>query len=140
MPHIENTKDSIRSPLNRARGAGSARSGTHHWWLQRLTSVALIPLVLWLLSCIDCLVNPGYQQTVMWLNNPFVAIVMLLFIVFGFYHAALGLQVVIEDYVHKKGWKTGLLILSHLAFFAMAVASIFALMVINFKIDTVQMI
>ena len=140
MPYIEKTKTSIRSPLARARGTGSARGGTHHWWLQRLTSVALIPLVLWLLSCIDCLVNPDYQQTIMWLSNPFVAIVMLLFIVFGFYHAALGMQVVFEDYVHNKLWKAGLLVLSHLAFFTMAVASIFALMVINFKIDPLQMI
>lgn len=133
MPYIQNDKDSIRTPLARARGHGSAQRGTHHWWMQRVTSVALIPLVIWMLSCLDCLLTPSFEQTVMWLNNPLVAITLALFVIIGFYHAASGIQVVIEDYIHCKAAKVTALMLTHFVFFAMGAACLFSLLVINFK-------
>ena len=133
MPYIQNNKDSIKTPQAHARNHGTARQGTHHWWMQRVTSIALIPLVIWMLSCLDCLLSPSFENTVMWLNNPFVAITLALFVIIGFYHTATGLHVVIEDYVHKKAAKITALILTDFAFFAMAVACLFSLLVINFK-------
>lgn len=138
MPYIQNTDKSIQSPQARARGAGSAKSGTHHWWMQRLSSVALVPLSIWLLASVDRIINPSYQEVAIWLQNPGVAIGMLLFILIGFYHAAIGMQVVYEDYIHNKAAKTTVLVLSHLAFFTMAVMSIFSLMVVFFQVEPFQ--
>ena len=129
MPYIENTKESIRTSLARARGRGASGTGTHHWLIQRVTSVALIPLTLWMLTCIECLITPEHAETVAWMTSPFVAIVLVLFTICAFYHAALGMQVVIEDYVHKPGWKFTLLILSNFTLFALGAATLFALLV-----------
>ena len=133
MPYIQNNEKSIRTSLARARNHGSAKGGTHHWWMQRVSAIALVPLVIWMLSCLDCLLSPSFEQTVLWLNNPFVAIILGLFIIISCYHAAIGLQVVIEDYVHKKSAKITALLLTNFIFFAMAAACIFAILVINFR-------
>lgn len=133
MPYIQNDEKSIRSSLARARNHGSAKDGTHHWWMQRVTAIALVPLTIWMLSCLDCLLSQSFEHTVIWLNTPFVAITLGLFVIVVFYHAALGIQVVIEDYVHKKAAKVTALLLTHFAFFAMAAACLFSLLIINFK-------
>ncbi|MAU40901.1 MAG: succinate dehydrogenase, hydrophobic membrane anchor protein [Kordiimonas sp.] len=93
---------SLQTPLGRVRGLGSAKSGTHHWWMQRVTAVALVPLALWFVASLVCMVNADYQAAVDWLSNPLVALLMLLFVVTGLYHLKLGMQVIIEDYLH--GW------------------------------------
>ena len=105
----EMNKQSIRTPLARARGLGSAHDGTHHWLMQRLTALALLPLTIWMLSCIGCLINDDYESVSAYLSEPFVAVMLGLFALAAFYHAALGLQVVIEDYVHCKMMKFALL-------------------------------
>ncbi|MBR0655349.1 succinate dehydrogenase, hydrophobic membrane anchor protein [Plastoroseomonas arctica] len=90
---------SLRSPLGRVRGLGSARSGTHHWWMQRVTSIALLPLTIWLVFALASLAGAGFSEAQVWVARPFNAVLLLAFLGAGFHHTAAGLQVVIEDYV-----------------------------------------
>ena len=89
------------SPLNRTRELGSAKQGVEHWWVQRLTAIALVPLMLWLLVALIGDVGRSYTTVVSWLRAPLTNILMVLLLIALFYHTALGLQVVIEDYVHS---------------------------------------
>jgi succinate dehydrogenase / fumarate reductase membrane anchor subunit len=100
-PHI----DMLRSPLGRARGLGSARSGSKHWWAQRLTSVALVPLTLWFIWSVLRLTNASQADVADWLSSPVRMALMLALIFATFHHLQLGLQVVIEDYVPQEGIK-----------------------------------
>jgi len=102
-PHIE----MLRSPLGRARGLGSARAGSHHWWAQRLTSLALVPLTLWFIFSVIRLSGAPHQAVIDWLSAPLTLGLMLALIVATFHHLQLGVQVVIEDYVHDERIKTG---------------------------------
>lgn len=90
---------SLRTPLSSAKGLGSAREGAHHWWMQRLTSLALLPLTLWLAISIVMLPEMDYVSAVAWMQTPVAAIAMSLLVISLFYHVQLGLQVIIEDYV-----------------------------------------
>lgn len=90
----------LRTPLKRVRGLGSAKSGTHHFMVQRVTAIALIPLVLWAVWLALVLVHAGYTQALALLHQPINVILMIAFVVALFWHAQLGIQVVIEDYVH----------------------------------------
>jgi len=93
----------LRSPLARARGLGSAKDGTHHWWLQRLTALALIPLAVWFAASLVMLSGAEWERVGDWIEGPFVMTFLILFIVIGLWHGQLGLQVVIEDYVANEG-------------------------------------
>jgi succinate dehydrogenase / fumarate reductase membrane anchor subunit len=108
---------SLRSPLARVRSLGSAGRGTEHWWLQRLTAIALIPLSLFVIVTFYMYVVEGtYDGAVYWLRSPFAATFVILFLAVGFHHAASGLQVVIEDYVHCECAKlTSLIVVKFLA-------------------------
>ncbi len=118
---------SYRSPLGRARGYGSAKDGTHHFWVQRVSALALIPLTLWLVFSLAKL--PGdYEAVRWWLQAPSVAVAMVLFVVTALYHSLLGVQVVIEDYVAAEGSKLALLILSKFVHITAAVAGVFAVL------------
>src|SRR5262244_978776 len=108
----------MRSPLGRAIGLGSAKEGVEHWWLQRITAVALVPLSLWFVIAIIRLVGADIDSVRDWVGNPLSAIGLVLLVIATFYHASLGLQVVIEDYVHKELTKLGLVIVIRLACFA----------------------
>ena len=101
---------SLRSPLGRVRGLGSAKDGTHHWWAQRLTALAQIPLTVWFVISVIVLTGGDYYAMVAWAGSPLVAGLLILLIVATFYHGALGLQVVIEDYVHHEMTKLVLLL------------------------------
>jgi succinate dehydrogenase / fumarate reductase membrane anchor subunit len=101
MPHV----DMLRSPLGRARGLGSARAGSRHWWAQRLTSVALVPLTLWFIWSMLRLTGASQADVAEWLASPVRLALMLALIVATFHHLQLGSQVVIEDYVHQEGMK-----------------------------------
>lgn len=123
---------SLRTPLGKVRGLGSAKEGTQHFWLQRVTAVALIPLVVWLVASLVCLTGAGRDAVLDWLEQPFPAILMLLLVVTGFYHLRLGVQVIIEDYVHGEGAKlTALLLNTFVCVVAGAVAA-FAVLKIAF--------
>ena len=106
---------SLKTPLGRVRGMGSARDGAHHWWLQRLTAIALVPLGIWLALSMATLSRAGWQEVTAWLSSPLAALAMILFIVVGFWHTKLGIQVVVEDYVHTEGTKVTLLIINTFA-------------------------
>jgi succinate dehydrogenase / fumarate reductase membrane anchor subunit len=116
----------MRSPLGRAIGLGSAKDGVEHWWLQRITAVALVPLSLWFVIAIIRLVGADADSVRDWVGNPLPAILLVLLLIATFYHASLGLQVVIEDYIHAEFAKLGLVIIVRLACFAFVVAGIFA--------------
>ena len=123
----------MRSPLGRAVGLGSAKEGVEHWWRQRLTAIALVPLALWFVVTLLAHVGGGYEQTVAWLGKPVPAILMIVLITTTFYHAALGLQVVVEDYLHQEWVKLGTLVALRLACFVLAVAGIFAVLRVALK-------
>ena len=97
-PHIA----IMRSELSRARGLGAAKTGYHHWWAQRITALALVPLTLWFVINIVALNGAPHAAVVTWLANPFTLVLMLALIGALFHHMQLGLQVVIEDYVHAE--------------------------------------
>jgi len=113
-----------RTPLAKARGLGSAKSGTTHWWMQRVTAVALIPLSFWLILFINQLFNASYVDIKQWLISPVNFTLLLAWAFTGFYHAALGLQVVIEDYVNPDWLKIVLVWIIKLTFTGMAIASL----------------
>jgi succinate dehydrogenase / fumarate reductase membrane anchor subunit len=115
-----------RTPLARAKGLGSAKSGTGHWWMQRVTAVALVPLSFWLIKFLRLSLTAPYQQTVDWLASPVNTVCIIAWIVAVFYHAALGLQVVIEDYVAPEGVKIASIWAVNLAFLFLAMAALLA--------------
>ncbi len=120
----------LRSPRSQAVGLGSAKHGFSHWWWQRVTAIALVPLSLWFVYSTLCLVNSDYAEAAAWLSSPLNASLMLIFVFAMLFHAQTGLQVVIEDYVHTKWMNLTLLLLVKFAAVAMAVlASISVLQV-----------
>lgn len=115
-----------RTPLARAKGLGSAKSGTGHWWMQRVTAVALIPLSFWALKFLDLSLTAPYRQTIDWLASPVNTVCIAAWIIAVFYHAALGLQVVLEDYIAGVGVKIASIWAANLAFLFLAIAALFA--------------
>ncbi|MCS6933168.1 MAG: succinate dehydrogenase, hydrophobic membrane anchor protein [Acetobacteraceae bacterium] len=93
----------LQTPLGRVRGLGSARSGTHHWWMQRVTSIALVPLVVWFAAAAIGLAGAGYEASAAFVADPVNAVLLLLLVGVTLHHLAAGLQVVIEDYVRAEG-------------------------------------
>ena len=111
----------LRTPLARARGLGSARAGLHHWWAQRVTAIAGIPLVIFLIGFIVIHVGASRAEVVASVQNPFVAILLALTMFNLLWHMRLGLQVVIEDYIHSHGTKLAALLLN--TFFTVAITN-----------------
>ena len=118
----------MRTPLGRVRGSGAARSGTRHFWHQRLTSVAAVPLTIVFIVIVIGLLGRNHAAVVQILGSPMVAIVMVLFIVTTAYHMWLGMQVVIEDYVHNEKLKLASVIANNFFSIAVALASIYAIL------------
>lgn len=105
---------SMRTPLGRARGLGSARTGTDHAWAQRVTALGLIPLLLWFVISVVSLAGADHATFQGWLSRPFNAAMMLLTVLSAVYHSVLGLQMVVEDYVHAEAAKWAFIIGSRL--------------------------
>ncbi len=122
------TATRMRSPLGRALGLGSAKEGVEHWWLQRITAAALVPLTVWSVIAMIRLVGADLDTVRDWVASPIPAILLVLLLIATFWHASLGLQVVIEDYVHTPLAKLGLLTIVRLGCFAFAVAGVFAVL------------
>ena len=116
----------FRSPLANVRGLGSAKSGTSHWWMQRVTAVALVPLSFWLITFLNLSLTAPYQETIAWITSPFNTVCIVALILAIFYHAALGLQVVIEDYIAAEGIKIIAVWTVNLSFLMLALAALIA--------------
>jgi succinate dehydrogenase / fumarate reductase membrane anchor subunit len=116
---------SFRTPLGRVRGLGSAKQGAHHWWMQRVTAVALVPLSLWFLVAIVG-TGGGYAEVITWMRSPITTVGLLCLIAALYYHAQLGLQVVLEDYLHGETLKIGSILLMKLCMILLGVASALA--------------
>lgn len=125
---------SMRTPLGRVRGHGSAKSGTRHFWQQRLTAVANVPLTLAFVFILISLLGRNHAAVVQILGSPLVAIVVLLFIGSATWHMKLGMQVIIEDYVHGEGAKLALLILNIFFSIAVGLASAYAILKLSFGV------
>ena len=122
----------MRTPLSRVRGLGSAHEGTGHFWKQRLTAVANVPLVLGFVWFVICALGSTRAEFAASAGNPFVAALLILFIVSGVVHMKLGMQVIIEDYVHSEGTKLALLVLNTFFSVAIGAISVFALLKMAF--------
>lgn len=121
----------LRSPLARARGYGAAKDGTGHWWSQRVSAVALIPLTFWFVVSLADHAGGGYTATLEWLSSPVTAVLLSIYLAVAFYHSQLGLQVVVEDYIHHEGLKLVTLLLLQFANVVLAVAAIFSVLWIS---------
>jgi succinate dehydrogenase / fumarate reductase membrane anchor subunit len=122
----------LRSPLARARGLGSAKHGLQHWWAQRLTAVALVPLVVWFAVSLVMLSGADYGAARAWIGSPFAMVLLILTIGIGLHHAQLGMQVVIEDYVGGDGWKLALIVVVKFIAALFGLAAVVAILRIGF--------
>ena len=123
---------SLRTDLGKVRGLGSAKEGVGHWWSQRLTAIALIPLLLWFVASVVPLVGAELRIVREWISGPVNSVLLLSLIVAVFHHAQLGLQVVIEDYVHTGWLKLASVIAVKFAAFGLGATSLFAVLKIAF--------
>ena len=121
---------SLITPLARVKGLGSAKQGTHHWWHQRLTALALVPLSLWLVYSLLTLTGADYETIVLWLGRPLSAVLFLLFVIALFHHAQLGLQVVIEDYISSEWQKFACVILVKFLAVVGALSSVLSILIV----------
>jgi succinate dehydrogenase / fumarate reductase membrane anchor subunit len=124
--------DRMASPLARVQGLGSAREGAREWWLHRLSAVALVPLALWWVVTMIAHAGMNYPDFINWIRDPLPAILLVLTNAVLFYHLSLGLQSVIEDYIHHEGAKLGSLVLVKFGCVVLAVAGIFSVLRIAF--------
>jgi succinate dehydrogenase / fumarate reductase membrane anchor subunit len=118
----------LRSPLGRVRGAGAAKSGAHHWWMQRLTSIALLPLTIWFILSLATNAGMTHGEALAWVGNPFNAVLLLALIGLTFHHTASGLQVVIEDYVHQEGLRIAAILAVKGLSWLLAIAAVLAVL------------
>ncbi len=124
----------MRTPLGRVRGMGSARTGTEEFWLQRMTAIASVPLTIAGLFLVISLTGRSYPAVRQILGSPVVAVLMILFILANVIHMKIGVQVVVEDYVHDKNQKFTLLILNTFFAWAIGLACVFAILKISFGV------
>ena len=122
---------SLRSPLGKVLGAGSAKEGVHHWWLQRLTSIALIPLTVWFVVSLLSLSSFDHSAVIAWMSGSWTALFLILFVLVATWHSQLGVRVIVEDYVHG-GTKTLTLVLLTFIHAIVAVAGVFAVLKVAF--------
>lgn len=132
MADLRSSSRGMRTPLRNVRGLGSAKDGTGHFWRIRVTSVALLPLTLFVVGWILWLDGAGYATVRASFANPLVALMVLAFVLVSLDHMRLGMQVIIEDYIHGEGMKLSLLMLNTFFCIALAAVSGFAILKIAF--------
>jgi succinate dehydrogenase / fumarate reductase membrane anchor subunit len=123
---------SLRSPLGRVGGLGSAKSGVHHWWMQRLTSIALVPLTIWFAVSILSLPSLDHVTVTAWMAQSWTALLLIVLVLVAAYHSQLGVQVVVEDYVPGSGMRTLTLVILTFIHGLVAVAGVFAILKVAF--------
>ena len=123
-------QEGLRDPMKVARRLGSSKSGVHHWWLQRVTAVALVPLSIWFLFLMGGVLHADYPAVLGTIAQPVHAVFLIVFVVCLFWHGALGLQVVIEDYVHTRWLETTLQIALRFGALLGALAAVMAVLAV----------
>ncbi len=123
---------SLRTPLGKVLGAGSAKSGVQHWWMQRLTSVALVPLSVWFVVSLLSLPSFDHATVVAWMSGSWTALLLILFVLVAAWHSQLGVRVVVEDYVHGAGARTVTLVSAMFAHTLIAAAGVLAVLKVAF--------
>jgi succinate dehydrogenase / fumarate reductase membrane anchor subunit len=122
---------SLQSPLGKFLGHGSAKSGTEHWWAQRVTSVALVPLCIWFVFALLGMSGDfSHASVAVWIAQPLNAIFLILLVITLLYHSQLGMQVVFEDYIHT-GWLYVATMVSNFAHVAAGVACLYSIVIIS---------
>jgi succinate dehydrogenase / fumarate reductase membrane anchor subunit len=129
---MSNNNVSMRSDLARVRRLGPAHDGVGHWWAQRLTALALVPLILWFVASIASLAGADHATVADWIAQPIPAMLLVLLVVATFHHAQLGLQVVIEDYVHGATAKTVSLFAANAGMAVLGLSSVLAVLRLSF--------
>lgn len=124
---------SLRSPLGKVLGRGAAKDGVSHWWLQRVSSIALVPLTLWFLLSLLGLPTLGHGDVTAWIGGGWTPVFLVLLVLVVAHHSALGVQVVLEDYVHAKPLKVAALLASSFLHALLAVAGVYAVLRIAFQ-------
>ncbi len=124
----------MRAPLARVRGLGSAKDGVEHWWAQRLTALALVPLTLWFVYSMGALTGADHKSVALWLARPRNAVLMILLLAATFQHTQLGLQMVIEDYVHGEAARLAAIVAVKFLAVLLAVGGIFGILRIAFGV------
>ncbi len=119
---------SMRAPLAQVRGHGSAKAGAHHWWAQRLSAIALVPLFLWFVASLVAIGTADYATAIAWMRSPWNSALLVLLIAAMFYHAQLGMQVVFEDYISTHWLQVTSIILVRFLAILLAVVSIIAVL------------
>jgi succinate dehydrogenase / fumarate reductase, membrane anchor subunit len=123
---------SLRSPLGVVSGLGSAKSGVHHWWLQRLTSIALVPLTIWFTVSILSLPSMDHVTIIAWMAQSWTALLLIGLVLVATYHSQLGIRVILEDYVPNSGVRTLTLVIVTFAHTLLAAAGVFAILKVAF--------
>lgn len=123
----------LRSPLGRVKGLGAAKSGVGLWWAQRLSALALVPLTVWFVASVVAMAGADYFAVRDWMASPVVAGLLILLTVAGLHHGALGLQVVVEDYVHNEGAKIASLLLVKGAALVLGLIGVLSVLTVLFK-------
>lgn len=118
----------MRSDIKKAVGLGASGDGSHHWWVQRVSALLLIPLTLWLAFCLLQAMFMDIDEARIWLAQPFTAVALALFVLVALYHGQLGMQVVIEDYISHKGWRIAIILFFKGLCLVAACAAIFSIL------------
>ena len=125
---------SLRSPLGRVLGRGAAHEGVRHWWRQRLTSLALVPLTVWFVVSLLTLPSLGYATLIAWMSQSWTALLLSLLVLVAVWHSQLGVRVVVEDYVHGAGARTLTLVVIGFVHVLLGAAGVFAVLKVAFGV------
>lgn len=126
------TRRDLRTPLARVKGLGAAGHGAEHWWVHRMTAVSNIPLVVAFIIVVAALAGKPWEEAVRMVSHPLVALLLILCVISVANHMRMGMQIIIEDYVHDKGWKIAAVIANNFYAVVIAVACLWAILKISF--------
>jgi succinate dehydrogenase / fumarate reductase membrane anchor subunit len=126
------TRVDMRTPLSRAKGLGAAHHGVEHWWMHRLTAMSNIPLIVAFVIIVATLAGRQYADVIRIVSNPLVALLLLLCVISVTNHMRLGVQIIIDDYVHDRGWKIVSVIANNFFAAVIAAACLFSILKISF--------